>query len=126
MAKKINLLVDTDVFIDYFNHRLFREIFENESLLIYYSVVTKKELLSKEGLKDAEAKAIRAFLKKCRMVSLDRPVLEKYSELRNRHPTAGKEDCLIGATAIVKKFPLATRNQRHFRIFQGLKLHRPL
>ncbi len=31
MAKKLNLLVDTDIFIDYFNRQLFGDLFESGS-----------------------------------------------------------------------------------------------
>ena len=123
MAQKINLLVDTDVFIDYFNHHLFRDHFESERFRVYYSVVTKKELLSKEGLTQSEQAEIRRFLRQCRIIPLDRSILKKYGQLRQEYPALGKEDCLIAATAIAKKFPLATRNIRHFQVINGLKLH---
>ncbi|MBI2338828.1 MAG: PIN domain-containing protein [Deltaproteobacteria bacterium] len=123
MAKRLSLLVDTDIFIDYFNHRVFRDFFEDRAFGIYYSVVTKKELLSKKGLTLAERKNIISFLKKYRLIPLNREILKKYSEHRQKHPSAGKEDCLIAATAVVKKFPLVTRNYRHYRIFRDLKLY---
>ena len=122
MAKKLSLLVDTDVFIDYFNHQLFRELFEEGRFRIYYSVVTKKELFANKGLGESERKAISRFLRRHRIVSLDPSILGKYSELRRRHPSAAKEDAPIAATAIVKKFPLVTRNKRHFQIFNDLDL----
>lgn len=122
MAKKLNVLVDTDVFIDYFNHRLCASLFETNHYQVYYSVVTKKELLSKQGLKDQEKREIKKALKRYRLVSLEPDILQKYTELRQKHPTIGKEDCLIAATALCKKFPLATRNYRHYRVFKGLKL----
>ncbi len=123
MAKKISLLVDTDIFIDYFNHKLFRTLFETGEFVIYYSVVTKKELLSKEGLSRSESEIIKKFLKRHRMIGLSRSILQTYSELRSQHPTTHKEDCLIAATAIQKKISLVTRNYRHFRVFKQLKLY---
>lgn len=125
MAKKIAVLVDTDVFIDYFNHQLFRDILESELFQVYYSVVTKKELLSKEGLSDAESRAIRKFLKRFRLVPLDRGVLDTFSDLRGEHPNAAKEDCLIAASAMEKDFTLVTRNYKHFKIFRRIKLFFP-
>lgn len=55
---KVKLLIDTDIFIDYFNNGFFDEILENKGFEVYYSVVTKKELLAKQGLKDSERQAI--------------------------------------------------------------------
>ena len=123
MAKRLGLLVDSDIFIEYFNHRLFRTLFESGEFRIYYSVVTKKELLSKQGLKSSEKKAIRDCLGRFRMVPLGQAILQEYSGLRSRFHAAGKEDCLVAATALVKKFPLVTRNYRHYRIFQNLRLY---
>lgn len=123
MAKKINLLVDTDVFIDYFNHRLFKEFFESENFRVYYSVVTKKELLSKEGLSRSEELEIRRLLRQCRIVPLDSSVLEQYGALRQEQPSLAKEDCLIAATAIVKRLLLATRNIRHYQAIDQLQLY---
>jgi predicted nucleic acid-binding protein len=125
MAQKIAVLVDTDVFIDYFNHQLFRGILESERFQVYYSVVTKKELLSKAGLSDSESRAIRKSLAAFRIIPLDGTVLKKYSELRRKHLSSAKEDCLIAASALVKNFTLVTRNDRHFRIFAGLKFFCP-
>ncbi len=123
MAKPLSVLVDTDIFIDYFNCQIFREFFESDQFRVYYSVVTKKELLSKEGINRTEEKAIRRFLKKVRLVLLDLPILEKYSLFRKQYPQIAKEDCLIAATAVVKNFYLVTRNFRHFRVFKELNLY---
>lgn len=122
MAKAISALVDTDVFIDYFNHQLFREIFDQGAFVVYYSIVTKKELLSKEGLSGTEKRSIRRFLQRCRIIPLTQPVLLKFAELRQKVPHVPKEDCLIAATAITKRLPLVTRNVRHYRPFAELKL----
>lgn len=123
MGKKISLLVDTDIFIDYFNHQLFKEFFDTGRYRIYYSVVTKKELLSKEGLTASEEKSIRFFLKKFRMIPLNPLILKMYSTLREKYPFLAKEDTLIAATGIAKKLPLVTRNYRHYRVFTDLLLY---
>ncbi len=123
MAKKLGVLVDTDIFIEYFNHRLFRDFFESGRFQVYYSVVTKKELLSKSGLSATEQKVIKSFLKKYRMLSLSVQILNQYSLFRRQYRHAEKEDCLIAATAMTKRLPLVTRNYRHFKIFDKLKLY---
>lgn len=119
---KISLLIDTDIFIDYFNTGMFSNIIENKAFNIYYSVITRKELLSKTGLKASEKEAIIHTLKKYREIRLDMKITQKYSEIRNQHTTIDKEDALIAASAIVKNLPLLTRNIKHFDNIDGLVL----
>ena len=117
---KVPLLIDTDIFIDYFKVGLLRQVFEGKEFEIYYSVVTKKELLSKSGLRESERQAILLTLKRYRLIPLDDRIARKYSELRGRYPTLEKADALIAATALVRKLPLVTRNIRHFQNIDGL------
>jgi hypothetical protein len=49
-------LADTDILIAYLNCRAFRGYLEAPRVKIYYSAVTKKELLSKRGLRTSERK----------------------------------------------------------------------
>ena len=121
---KISLLVDTDIFIDYFNKGLFAVILENKMFNINYSVVTKKELLCKKGLKTSEKEAIIYTLKKYREISLDNRIISKYSLLRSTYKNIDKEDAIIAATALVKGLFLLTRNYKHFKSIEGLKLIR--
>jgi predicted nucleic acid-binding protein len=121
-VEKINLLIDTDIFIDYFNTGRFANILENNSFRIYYSVVTEKELLSKKGLKAIEKEAILLTLKNYRRIRIDNEIAARYSELRRSYPSIDKEDTLIAATAITKKLPLVTRNYRHYKGIRGLVL----
>ena len=65
---QVKLLIDTDIFIDYLNAGFLSTILESKSFEIYYSVVTKKELLSKRGLKEAERQAILLTLKRYRII----------------------------------------------------------
>ena len=55
-------LVDTDILIAYLNRRSYRSYLENSLNRIYYSAITKKELLSKPGLKASERQAILNLL----------------------------------------------------------------
>lgn len=119
---EIKLLIDTDVFIDYFNHGSFEEIVENKEFKIYYSAVTKKELLAKQGLKDPEKQAILYALKKHRIINLTPDIAGRYSILMNEHPEISKEDALIAATALQKRLPLLTSNWKRYRKIKDLVL----
>jgi predicted nucleic acid-binding protein len=119
---KISLLLDTDIFIDYFNTGRFHALFDSSRFTIYYSAITKKELLTKPGLRDNERTSILAELAQCRLIALSDSITTRYSVLRRRHPSLEKGDALIAATALVKHLPLMTRNKRHFQVIPGLTL----
>ena len=119
---KIKLLIDTDIFIDYFNHGFFEEILENKEFKIYYSVITKKELLVKQGLKDSGKQAILYVLRKHKIINITSDIADRYSALLNEYPEMTKEDALIAATALHKRLPLLTRNWKHYRKIKGLVL----
>lgn len=119
---KISLLLDTDIFIDFFNAGRFHALFDSSSFTLYYSIVTKKELLTKPGLRENEREAILDELSRCRLITLSESIAARYSELRRQHPSLDKGDALIAATALVKHLPLMTRNKRHFRMVTGLTL----
>lgn len=116
------LLVDTDILIAYFNRRTYRSYLENPQNRIYYSAVTKKELLSKRGLKDSERQAILAVLRRFRLIRIDQRISVEYSRLKTDYPSLGRGDALIAASALVWKLPLLTQNLRHFRLVKGLIL----
>lgn len=116
------LLVDTDVLIAYLNHRAYRSYLESAKYRVYYSAITKKELLAKRGLKTSERQAILTLLKRFRLIRINRRVTDEYSRLRSRYPSLAKGDALIGASALARKLPLLTQNLRHFRVIQGLVL----
>lgn len=119
---KIRLLVDTDIFIDFFNSGYFEAILEGKDFDIYYSAVTKKELLAKQGLKDSEKQAILYVLKKYRIIPITQNIAERFSSVLYEYPEMSKEDALIAATALDRKLPLITRNWKHYRKIKGLVL----
>jgi predicted nucleic acid-binding protein len=116
------LLVDTDILIAYLNRRAYRNYLEAAPTKIYYSAVTKKELLSKRGLKASERRAILTVLRRYRLVRIDQRIAEEFSRLRSLHPRLERGDSLIAATALAKRLPLLTQNQRHFRVVKGVVL----
>jgi predicted nucleic acid-binding protein len=119
---KFSLLVDTDIFIDFFNTGRFHALFDSSRFTLYYSIVSKKELLTKPGLRENEREAILDELIRCRLITLSESITARYSDLRRQHPSLDKGDALIAATALVKRLPLMTRNKRHFRMITGLTL----
>ncbi len=119
---KVSVLVDTDIFIDYFNTSRFHALFDSTRFTLYYSIVTRKELLTKPGLRDAERESILVELTRCRLIPLSDSIAARYSDLRRLHPSLDKGDALIAATALVKRLPLMTRNKRHFQMVTSLTL----
>jgi predicted nucleic acid-binding protein len=119
---KISILLDTDIFIDYFNTDRFHALFDSSRFIVYYSIITKKELLTKPGLRDNERASILAELTPCRLIPLTVSIAARYSDLRRRYPQLEQSDALIAATALVKRLPLMTRNKRHFKVISDLTL----
>lgn len=119
---KVSVLVDADIFIEYFNQGRFHALFDSTRFTVYYSIITKKGLLTKPGIRDSERESILAELGRCRLIPLSDSIAARYSDLRRRRPLLDKGDALIAATALVKRLPLMTRNTRHFQMVPGLTL----
>jgi predicted nucleic acid-binding protein len=115
-------LVDTDILIVYLSRRSYRSYLENLLNRIYYSAITKKELLSKPGLKASDRRAILNLLPRFRLVRIDQTVADEYSRLRANYSSLAKGDALIAASALVRRIPLLTQNLRHFRRVRELML----
>jgi len=59
---KVKLLIDTNIFIDALKEiKSAKDLFRIREIDIYCSILTKKELFSKEGLRDSERKKIIAL-----------------------------------------------------------------
>jgi predicted nucleic acid-binding protein len=121
-VRKRKLLVDTDILISYLNRRRYRYYLESEDWQVYYSVVTRKELLAKQGLSDRERQAILLILRRYRQINISQNIALRYAELREQYSRLEREDALIAASALVRRMPLLTRNHRHFRIVARLTL----
>ena len=122
---RIKLLIDTDIFIDYLKGMSpAKAVFRSRDIDIYCSILTKKELLSKPGLKDSERKKIISILRDLKTISIDPDISLKYSDLLAKYHDDRLQppDAIIAATAWSKKLPLLTRNRRHFSYIEEIKL----
>ncbi len=122
---KVKLLVDTDILIDYIKRvKSARELFSSDRFDIYCSVLSKKELLSKAGLRESERKAIVELISSIKVLKIDDDINKKYSLLINKYGErhASLPDYVIAATAWAKKLPLLTRNRKHFNRIEEIEL----
>ena len=114
-----DLLVDTDVFIDHLRGARRLEVARRKT--IFYSVVSRCELLSGRGL---EEEVVQRLLSPFDELPIDRPVADRAGRLR-RHLDILTPDALIAATALEHRLTLLTRNVRHFRSVPGLRVETP-
>ena len=122
---KIKLIVDTDIIIDYLKGvKPARELFKSKDIVIYCSILSKKELLSKVGLSDSERKKIMNLILSLKVLKIDNDINQKYMLLINRYGERQSSivDYLIAATAWAKNLPLLTRNIKHFKKIKEIKL----
>jgi predicted nucleic acid-binding protein len=124
-----SFLADTDIFIDYLNGiERMRWLLDSPRNRVYYSAVTKKELLSKRGLSSMERHRIWLLLLKHRLIPLDVKIAESFSYLLKKYSRHGlrKADALVAATAWSRHLPLLTRNTKHYRFISEITLSDPL
>jgi predicted nucleic acid-binding protein len=101
-----------------------QEALDSPQAKLYYSIVTKHELLKKPGLSATERRRIRLLLAKHRLIPLNAKIAQRFSFLLTKYEAQGlrKADALIAATAWFTKLPLLTRNLKHYRFISEIKL----
>lgn len=122
---KIRILVATDIIIDFLKGvKPAMDIFRLENFDIYCSILSKKELISKIGLKDSEKKRIISLLSKIKVLKIDTEITSKYQLLIKKYGEKSDSivDYLIASTAWSKNLPILTRNSRHFEYIKEVKL----
>ena len=118
-------LVDTDILIDYLNGvPRMREILDVPRYRVYYSAVTRKELLTKRGLSATERQKIYILLRHHRLIPVDKKIAERFSRLLTVYAGQDlrKADALVAATAWSCNLSLFTRNIRHYRFISEISL----
>lgn len=122
---KIRILIDTDIIIDSLKGiRAAKELFRTEGVDLYCSILTKKELLSKGGLRDSERRRIINLLARMKVLRIDNDIKNKFLFLIKKYGERPERtaDYIIAATAWSKKLPLLTRNRKHFEHIKEIKL----
>lgn len=117
--------MDTDVFIDALKGiKHAAELFKTNEIQLYCSVLTKKELLTKIGLRDSERKKIVRMLSDMKVLKVDKDISTKFAELSHKYGERPDSlaDYVIAATAWSKKLPLLTRNGKHFKNIEEITL----
>jgi len=93
----------------------------------FTSVITAAELIA--GCRNrAEQRKIERELQVYTPVWLDQDISQEALDLYRRFYLShgiGFHDCLIAATAIRRKYRVATLNLKHFKIFSNIKANRP-
>lgn len=114
---KIKLLIDTDILIDSLRGiKGAKDLFRTKDIDLYCSILSKKELLSKSGLKESERKRIIDLLSRIKILRIDDDINKKYLFLMKKYGEKSDliADYIIAATAWSKKLPLLTRNKKQF------------
>jgi predicted nucleic acid-binding protein len=119
------VLVDTDVFINFLRGKPAAKEFlvaQLEEGPIFCSVITIAEIVA--GMRPHEKEKTKALLNNLEVVDVNLAIAEKAGHYKGSIKSHALEldDCLIAATAHVRKLTLATCNGRHYPMDDVLKV----
>ena len=124
-----NLVIDTDIFIDYFRkyekaERFFDGLRSAENI-IYFSAITEMELVSGEECSNTDVKIrLLNFLINFNKVNVNNHIAVKAGDFKRVYGIK-TADAIIAATAFVMKADLITRNINDYAKASGLKVKAP-
>lgn len=122
---KIKLLIDTDIMIDFLKGiKAAKDLLRVNDVDLFCSILSKKELLLKRGLRESERKRMIDLLSRIKVLRIDDDINKKYFSLLKKYGEKADSiaDYIIAATAWSKNLPLLTRNKRHFAHIQEITL----
>lgn len=114
-----SVIIDTDVAIDYlrgiqYAQKLITPLWERNTA--YLSILSLYELHA--GMRENEREATTNFINACNIEMVTQDIAIKagefYRHYRKSGITVDSIDCLIAATAMIKKYKIATRNVKHY------------
>jgi len=124
MSKKC--VFDSNIIIHLFNHVYDTAEFERRFGLYkwYISEMTEMEVLTKASLSAGEEAEIKAFLKRCRIISLTRKI-KREAILFRRAVHRKLPDSIIAATAIILGIPLISNDPHIVKAaYPGLRVEK--
>lgn len=112
-----SIIVDTDILIDFLRGKREAQDFllsSIEDAIIYCPVITIAEISA--GMKSHEREKTTELIDSLNIVDVNREIAEKAGEYKRdeKRQSLELDDCLIAATAFVKKATLATGNGKHY------------
>ena len=124
-----NILLDTDILVDYFRkyekaQRFFEEL-RTIDCIVYFSAITETELLAGRECNVIEVRAkLLNFLSNFTKISVNNPIALKAGDFRRMYEIK-TADAIIAATAFATKANLITRNVEDFKKIKELNVKVP-
>jgi predicted nucleic acid-binding protein len=120
----LSVVLDTTVLIDHLRASVeahgYLDSLDDQPMC---SEISRIEVL--QGLRSSERRAADRLFALISWVSVDDRIARRAGELgrkwRRSHPGIGVADLAVAATAEQLAVPLATRNVKHFPMFEGLR-----
>ena len=124
-----NILLDTDILVDYFRkyekaQRFFEEL-RKIDCVVYFSAITETELLAGKECNVIEIRTkLLDFLSNFTKISVNNQIAMKAGDFRRRYMIK-TPDAIIAATAFATKSDLVTRNAEDYKKIKEITLKIP-
>lgn len=121
-------IVDTNVIIYYLNNDIPDEHLERIEHIFrtsfHISTITKIELLGWQALDETGEQKMRSFLTPAKVIYINEAIEEQAIKIKQLRKTKAP-DAIIGATTVVHKMTIVTRNESDFERIEGIKIYNP-
>jgi len=121
-------LIDSNIIIYYLDGKIpanqkekLMDIFKTSFII---STVSNIEILGWHKITEEDRIKTEHFLSNANVIYLDKTVEDKSIELKRKH-NIETPDSIIGATAILNKLTLVTRNENDFKNIKEIKIYNP-